>query len=128
MADPGANDYIVRDIALGNESWRWTYAEPTLKFTLTTAEDQHFLYDFVVAGATLKDTGPVTLSIYINGRLLTRVRCKEGREYHVDKVVPAEWLSGSNAVLVRAVVDKLWTAPQDGARLGYLLLRAGFRK
>jgi hypothetical protein len=30
-------------------------------------------------------------------------------------------------VIVQAPLDKVWTAPADGARLGYVLERAGFR-
>jgi len=39
--------------------------------------------------------------------------------------VPPAWLK-VDPVIVEASLDKVWTAPADGARLGYVLRRAGF--
>jgi hypothetical protein len=129
MADPQATEAIVRDISTTPEGagWRWTYLEPTLKFYLHRYEDQSFVMDFSVIKTTFKDTGPVILSCFINNRLLIKVRCPQPGDYHLEKQVPAVWLRDTNPTIVRAILDKVWTAPRDGARLGYVLVRAGFR-
>jgi hypothetical protein len=129
MGDPRATEAIVRDISTTSEGvgWRWTNLEPTLKFYLHQYGDQSFVMDFSIIQMTFKDTGPVTLSCFINDRLLTTVRCPHPGDYHLEKQVPAEWLRDTTPTIVRAVLDKVWTAPSDGARLGYVLVRAGFR-
>lgn len=128
MADPRAQDCIVRDVSGGVEGtgWRWTYLDPTLKFYLQRVDGQTFVMDFSIVPATFRDTGPVTLSCYINDRLLTTVHCAHPGDYHLVKPVPREWLENANPAIVRAVLDKVWVAPADGARLGYILIRAGF--
>jgi hypothetical protein len=130
MGDLRVPDYIVRDVSLTAEGkgWRWTYLEPTLRFPLHDYDHQRFIMDFSVVSTTFKDTGPVTLSCYINDRLLTRVHCPHPGDYRLEQVVPAAWLREVSPTIVRAVLDKVWTAPSDGARLGYVLLRAGFQK
>lgn len=129
MGDPRAPEAIVRDISPRSEGvgWRWTYLEPTLKFYLRQSEGQSFVMDFSIIQNAFKDTGPVTLSCFINSRLLTTVYCPRPGDYHLEKRVPAAWLRDRNPTIVRAVLDKVWTAPADGARLGYVLVRAGFR-
>jgi hypothetical protein len=76
---------------------------------------------------TLRDTGPATLSVYVNDRFLAAVHCSHAGGYHLERSVPASWLKTAEPIIVRAVLDKVWVAPADGARLGYILLAAGFR-
>jgi hypothetical protein len=129
MGDARATEAIVRDISVTSEGngWRWTYFDPTLKFYLHHYEDQSFVMDFSIIPTVFKGTGPVVLSCFINNRLLTTVRCPRPGDYHLEKQVPAEWLRGTDPTIVRAVLNKIWTAPADGARLGYILVRAGFQ-
>jgi hypothetical protein len=129
MGDPRATESIVRDISATPEGlgWRWTYLEPTLKFYLHQYEGQRFMMDFSIVEIAFKSTGPVTLSCFINDRLLATMRCPRPGDYHLEKQVPAEWFRDTNPTIVRAVLDKVWTAPADHAKLGYVLVRAGFR-
>ena len=130
MGDPRSSDCIVSDVSpiAEGSGWRWTYLEPTLKFYLPTYGQQRFVMDFFISETTFKDTGPVTLSVFVNGGLLTRLRCSRPGGYHLDRPVPSAWLQRANPAIVRAVLDKVWVAPRDGARLGYALTGAGFRK
>ena len=82
---------------------------------------------FWIAATTLRDTGPVTVVVKINGHVLGSIRCDQARNYRFDRPVPLEWVRPGEAVLVLAESSPLWTAPGDGARLGYLLEGAGFR-
>ena len=112
MGDPRATEAIVRDISATPEGvgWRWTYLEPTLKFYLHQYDDQSFVMDFSIIKIAFKDTGPVTLSCFINNRLLTTLHCAHPGDYHLEKQVPAEWLRGTTPTIVRAVLDKVWTS------------------
>lgn len=128
MSDPAAADYIVSDIADGVEagSWRWARQRPTLRFRLLPAKGLKFVMDFAIADVTFEKTGPVTVSILINGNLLDRMRCESPGARHFEKRVPEEWLKAGEDTTVTAEVDKVWVAPKDGVKLGFILTRAGF--
>ena len=69
MGDLNATAYIVKDVADGAEagSWRWARKRPELRFFLETIENLRFTADLSIADTLLKETGPVTISIFING-------------------------------------------------------------
>ena len=76
MNDPHAGAYIVGDISPTVEagSWRWTFRRPELQFHVPSAEGWKFAMQFALAGATFQDTGPVTLSVSVNGKALRKQR------------------------------------------------------
>jgi hypothetical protein len=133
MSDPeyvvaGARDasrFFVRDIRLDAGLWRWTGAEPELEFTLSDRSDRKLEYEFVINEATFKHTGPVTISFFVNGRLLTRERYDSPGDKKVTKIVRGEWLQGRGKTRVLARVENTWRSP-DGVIFGILLKRAGF--
>jgi hypothetical protein len=129
MDDPRSAECIVSDVSTTIEGgiFRWTYLKPTLQFHLDAYERQRFVMDFSVVERTFRDTGPVTLSVYINDRFLAAVLCSHPGDYHLERSVPASWLKGADPIIVKAILDRVWVAPADGARLGYILLAAGFR-
>jgi hypothetical protein len=83
--------------------------------------------DFSIVETAFRDTGPVTLSCFVNDHLLASLHCRRPGDYHIEKPVPSSWLGGTGPTVVRAVLDKVWVAPADGTRLGYVLPRAGIR-
>ena len=129
MADPRSAEAIVSDVSPNIERgvFRWTFLRPKLQFHVQTFERQRLVMDFLINDRTFADTGTVTLSVYVNGHFLTSVRCRRPGVYHLEHFVPAKWLSERDPVIVTAPLDKVWTAQGDGARLGYVLLAAGFR-
>lgn len=128
MKDPAVTDYIVRDIAdsLEGDRWRWTYEHPELQFSIKSAEKAKLEVDFSVAGATLKDTGPVTVKFLVNGHDAGSMKCPKDGDYHFAKPVAAALLNADGINNVVIDVNPLWTAPSDGKRLGLILIRAGF--
>lgn len=128
MDDPDIENYVIRDVSLGIEAgkWRWTYRRPELRFWLDSTVGQKLVVDFVVAQATLSQTGPVTVSFWVNDQLLGQQYCPKPGDYRFEKPVPASWLRTGAFTIVAAQADKLWVAPADGARLGFILVRAGF--
>jgi hypothetical protein len=125
--DPRAADCIVRDVSSTPEGsgWRWTYLKPVLKFHLADQDRRRFTMDFTIVDTAFRSTGPVTLTCVVNDRLLARLHCPRPGNYHLERDVPQAWLT-PDPVIVQATLDKVWTAPADGARLGYVLVRAGF--
>jgi hypothetical protein len=129
MGDPRVTALIVRDISKSPEGagWRWTFSKPAIKFPVAGIKDQRFAMDFSIVETVFRTTGPVTLSASINGHALGTFRCPHPGDFHFEAAVPDEWISGSDFALVEASLDKVWTSPSDGAKLGYILLRAGLR-
>jgi hypothetical protein len=128
MDDPEADAYIVKDVAgfVEGGSWRWTYRRPELRFFVRNPAGLKFSMDFVIADATFRQTGPVTLSILLNGQPLDKMRCPKPGERHFQTPVPAGLLQANVVNTVAIEPDKVWVSPQDGAVLGFILLRAGF--
>jgi hypothetical protein len=128
LKDAGADAYIVRDVseAVEGGSWRWTGKRPELRFYLDSIDKLTFKAEFAIAEVTIKDTGPVTISVLINGNLLDIVHCPKSGEQYFEKPVPPKFLH-ANAVNTAALeIDKVWIALDDGAKMGFILSRAGF--
>lgn len=130
MGNPNADAYIVHDVAAASEggTWRWTYRRPELQFYLATAGHLRFVMEFAIPDSTFAETGPVTLAVSINGRLLDRFRYEKPGSYTLDKPVPAGYLKPDAINRVTIEPDKIWTSREDGATLGFILTSAGFQE
>jgi hypothetical protein len=127
--DPNVEAYFLKDVnAAGNGPWRWTGKRPELKFYLEAAEGLKFAMSYGIAEATFKVTGPVELSIFVNDKLLDKVRHSNHGKQEVERPVPPAMLHRNAVNVVAIEIDKVWTSPEDGAKLGFLLAQAGFVK
>ena len=128
MSDANVDAYIVQEVSSTTEGagYRWVYKRPELRFMLSRTANVSFTMDFTVPEVTMRQTGAVTISFFVNGQLLDKVRLDKPGENHFEKPVPASWLRTDGPTLVAAEVDKVYIAPQDGAKLGFVLTRAGF--
>jgi hypothetical protein len=128
MSDPGASAYIVRDISNTTESggWRWTYRNPELRVYLPRQRGLKFVMDFAIPQRIFRETGPITLTVKINGKALDQIRVNSGGEQHYRKDVPPALIVPETENTVSLEPDKVWTSKQDGAVLGFILSRAGF--
>ena len=128
MGDLNADGYIVKDVADGAEagSWRWARRRPELRFFLETADNLIFKADFSIAETVLRETGPVTVSIFVNSQPLDVLKFAEAGEKHFAKPVPATLLRAKSMNFVAMEIDKVWVSKTDGAVLGFILTRAGF--
>ncbi|MBN9657846.1 MAG: hypothetical protein J0H49_06685 [Acidobacteria bacterium] len=122
MSEPRANSFIHKDIA--SNGWkRWTATQPAVRCTLPHEGKWLAGFDFEVAEATLKDTGPITLTFEVNGQRAGSLRCDHAAAYRFRAPVQ-EGLRGE--LTLTATIDKPWVSPGDGAQLGVLLTAAGF--
>jgi hypothetical protein len=128
MSDANAGAYFVRDIGAGLEGgrWRWTNQRPELKFFLQSINGLKLVWDFSVAEATFKETGPVTVSFYVNGQPVGRVPCPKPGDYKFEQPVRTALLRANQYNTIAAEADKLWVSPTDGVKLGFTMTRAGF--
>lgn len=127
MNDPAAEDHFLAGIGpLENGAWRWTRQNPELRFVVPSPRGLSFVADFAISSDTLKETGPVTITYFVNGHALDSVRYGKDGAQHFEKSVPTEWLTGSVDVVVKLALDKVYVSPTDGVQLGVTLVRAGF--
>jgi len=126
MSDPHAGAYIVQGFRDNSEgTWRWAHEHPVLRFWLPPVAAVRFSMDLALPDATFHQTGPVTLTIAINGRPFDRVRYDRPGAQHYSKTAPLELLhlGGVNSVAIDP--DKCATR-EGGERLGFVLTGAGF--
>ena len=128
MGDLNATAYIVKDVAEGAEagSWRWARKRPELRFFLDNVDNLSFKVDFSIAESLLRETGPVTISVSINGNPLDTLKYSEAGEKHFEKPVPARFLRAKSMYFAAMEIDKVCVSKSDGAVLGFILTRAGF--
>jgi len=128
MNAPNAEAHFVRGVSrhLEGGAWRWLEPRAELVFRLETTRHLRFSMEFAIPEATFAQRGPVTVSVLVNGQLVDRSRYEKGGEFRIEKPVPAEWLRTDLHNYVTLEIDKPWVAPQDGARLGFILKSAGF--
>jgi hypothetical protein len=129
MSDGDATVRIVRDVDAGlADSWRWTGQHPTIRVPGGPVENLLYVIDFTLPEVTIKDTGPVTLSFYVNDRLLDQIRYSSPGTQHFEKLVPDGWVQEGQEATVGAEIDKIWTSPEDEKRLGFILTSIGLKQ
>ncbi len=123
MSEPRAKAFIVRDIGEpGLQSW--TAANPAMQFTLSEPGEWIAEVRFNANEATLKDTGPITLTFSVNGRPVGSMRVADGSVKTFSTPVRLETTKAE----LSFTIDKPWVAPSDGAKLGVLLHAMGFKR
>ena len=127
MEDPNADAYLVRGFSARDAgTWRWALDHPVLRFLVPATPRLRFEMDFSLPERTFRETGPVILTVRINGEVLDRHRCETSGQQHYSHEVP-EALIRANAVnLVSIDPDPVWVSKADGTHLGFILSRAGF--
>ena len=126
MSDPNADAYLVGGFRNQSEgSWRWTHDHPTLQFYLPKVPRLRFLMDLTFPDQTFAQTGPVEITIRINGREFDRVRYTKPGSQEYARDAPWEFLHPDGVNTVALDPDKTAAGP-GGERLGFVLTRAGF--
>jgi hypothetical protein len=115
----------VSGIRPEDRRWAWTSRRAELRYWLPDDRPWRFALDLFIAGQTLQQTGPVTISCYINVKLLGSLRADEPREYTFEKPVPASWVGPGAPVSVVIETDKAKVSP-NGTEFAFLLVSAGF--
>lgn len=128
MSSPDAQWHILKDVYPGapGDLWRWTEQEPTLKILAVKTDQLKLSVDFALWSTAFQQTGPVELSFFVNGKLLDKVRYTSQGNKHFEKPIPPDWLATDVESTVSVHIDKLYTAPQDGKKFGFILSSIGF--
>lgn len=128
MSDSDIDTHIVQDVssAADGEEWRWTSEHPKFRLTLRQTEGLDFVMRFMLASQTLRDTGPVTITIRINGQVLDQQRFDKPGEREYLHPLPAGLLKAQEPVVIALDVQPPWVSPDNPSKLGILLYSIGF--
>jgi hypothetical protein len=122
-----AESYYLKDImGLEGGNFRWTHAEPELRFFLKSVRNRRFHMQIGINDVTFRDTGPVNIVILVNGQELDRVTYDRFGDKTYDKTVPARLLkiNAENRVVIRVLNP--WNSSDPKIKLGFVLMEAGF--
>jgi hypothetical protein len=129
MGYPGLRGSIIRGVLeAGGLGLRWTDQHPAFSFMPDHTKDLDLYMNFGVHERTFADTGPVTLSIIINGELIDRPRFDSAGMREYSHLVPSRVLQLKYPVEVQIDVDPPWIAAGDQQKLGIVLVAIGFEE
>ena len=128
MTESRADRFIVAGIplGLGAGAERWTSEAPAVRCQLPSPGPWLVAMNFIVAGVTLKATGPITLTFTVDGQEIKRLRCDHGGPYEFRAPLPTALAATGKVLVLQATIDKPYIAPQDGSKLGVLVSVMGF--
>jgi len=129
MDSPDASQHVVKDVRDNPGGlWRWTGQEPTFKILVWVTDNIKLKADFTLWDEAFRQTGPLDLQFFVNDKLLDDVRYTTSGHKHFEKPVPPDWLPTDIESTIAIKLDKLYVAPQDGAKFGIILSRIGFEQ
>jgi hypothetical protein len=124
----GQEKQLLHDIGnpAAGEEWVWTFERPALVFSVSRRPGVKFRMELEVANATLRKTGPVRITFWLNGRLLAKRLYDSPGKYVIEQEVPLELLREDGVAIIETTQDKHYVAKDDGQTLSYLFHAAGF--
>jgi len=126
MTDVDARDHFVSDIFEPlAANWRWTGKKPVIRLHAPPGAARKYSIEFAIAEQAFRETGPVTLTFLVNGRLLDRKRYSAVGSYIFEKDVPPEWIAPGDVTL-GAEIDKMLA--KDGRTYGFVLIAIGLKR
>jgi hypothetical protein len=134
-ADPllelGNNDsekFFVADIIMGPTmaGWRWARKRPTIRLPLKSVSNLKYHIDFSLPDVTFKETGPVTITFFVNNQKLDEVRYPDPGQKTFEKPVPPPMLKEMSDNELAAEIDKTYMPKDDNKPLGFIITRFGF--
>ncbi len=129
MSDPDTDAFITQDVLpASGGAYRWSGEHPRFKMWLDDAAGREFLLKFALIRENFRETGPVTVSITVNGRLLAAPVFTAAEEYEYRRATPAEWLAGPGPAVVGLDISPVYIAKADGVKLGVYLECIGLPK
>ncbi|MBI4906462.1 MAG: hypothetical protein HY820_22725 [Acidobacteria bacterium] len=130
MDDTFIENYVLSGVLPGDRgsSWRWANEKVELRFQLGDIKPVRFLLEFVIPHSTFDITGPVNMSLALNGQpAATMTVDKPGQKRWIVPVDPAQF-DAITPVVALITVDKFYQSEHDGTKLGFMLQRAGFEQ
>jgi hypothetical protein len=127
--NPRTAAHIISDIldAPPGQSWRWTGQNPALKLKIESTGNLRFRARGAFPHQSHQPLVPITLSVFLNDKLLDRAAYNAAGDFVFQKDVSPELLLENGENKVRLELDKVYIAA-DGVKLGMILAELGFEK
>lgn len=128
MSAEEAPRHFVTDILpeLHDGLWRWTLQKPALEVRVPKREGLKFRAQLTVPEITFGQTGPVVIQVFVDDRLFAERKVETPGEVIIEEPAGAEFLAVDRPMVIRMVIDKMWTSPTDGVKRGFILTGVGF--
>ncbi len=127
LGQPKAVGHLLHDFMEQDEraERRWTFERPALLFAVPRRPNTRFRMDFVLAAQTFSKTGPIRMTVWLNGKPLGQAVYGSPEQHSFEAAVAPELLRDDGVALIETTLDKYFVA-DDGVKLGYLFESAGF--
>jgi hypothetical protein len=127
MKQLDADAYIVGGMRAKSEGpWRWALDRPVLRFYVPETARLKFEMDITFPENTFHETGPVTLTLALNGQVFDRVHVDKPGSERYSHSVPGGLLRANTVNVVTITPDKTAGRPDGDERLGFVMFSAGF--
>jgi len=129
MSDPDANDHILADMFPGDvgSEWRFTGLHPKFRLDVRHTAPLYFYLRFSVTDEMVRDRGPVTIAIAIDGKPFQAPRFTTNGEREYRWPVPDGLVPAAGVIAVSLDISPPWRAP-DGNLYGVFLNTVGFEE
>ncbi len=108
------------------EERKWTADKARFRFRLAGFARQDFYMEYTVHDVTLHQTGPLRITIAVNGTTFDSFVKTAPGGYEYRRAAEAIGVGSYEPFEVSITVDPPYVAPDDGAKLGILLTKIGF--
>jgi hypothetical protein len=114
--------------AAETEHQRWTFRRPAYIFDAPAGRDQRLFLQARLLPVVFEKTGPVRLTLWINGQRIGEQPMPRPADYNLEWTVLDRLLRADGVTLVETELDKYFIAQDDGNHLGYMFLGGGFSR
>ena len=125
---PVREKHLLHDInsPSAGEEWVWAFERPAFVFSVPKRPGVTFRMELEIADTTLRTTGPVQITFWLNGKQLAKRTYDAPRKYVVEQQVPPELLREDGVAILETTQDKYYISTGDKQKLSYLFHAGGF--
>jgi hypothetical protein len=127
MSSPDAARNVLSGVVLnGDGPWRWCLKEAQLQFDVPRMRGLKFKTEIAVGESTFVQTGPVRITISVEGHAIGDITFEKSDNRIVEFDVPESTLPATGLVHVTLAADKQSIPTDGGDRRAFILTSAGF--
>ncbi len=130
FSDARSPDYVVGGFlpAAPDQLWRWAAASPAVRVRVSATAGLRLRVNFAFPDESHKPLLPITVSYFVNDKLLQTVVYKQTGVLEFRKAVPAEWLAADTDNIIRWEISPVYVAKADGVKLSMIVSELGLER
>lgn len=128
MRDPDVDHFLLQDmLSYSVGQWRWTRQHPRFRIFVAGPKERQVYARFAIIDGIFRKTGPVTVSITVNGKPVAAPRYVAAGEYEFSQPVPELMLAEHSPAIVGFDIDPVFVGDNSDV-LGVYLDAVGLPK